>query len=518
MKKLFALLLALCMIAALTAVCFAEDTYNIVIKNALPGHTYEAYQIFEGTLYENLDDNGEYVNTTLADIVFGSGITAAGQSALLAELGTDKTVEDLAETLTDEAAAGAFAQKVEPYLTAPSATTSAFNEATNSYTLTVSEPGYYLMRDKAATQLDQDDVHTLFVLRVTRLNDNTVINLKQDREPDPEKKVSLPVEGATDLSEYNFVDSLSTNIGDTLTYDIVSRFDDNRVEDGEIINFQNYKKYFVRFTDTLSAGLKLVDGTVRAFANEDMSDLFAEGVDYTVTVTENADGTTDLEVYFEDLVGIDYKDSDTKALTSICVLYDVVVDTDAVVGVEGNANTFSLEFSNDPNDESGETYGSSEEVEPKVYTYSLRVNKVDENDLGLGGAKFIFYKLDDAGAPCYLFVTREGANTFVSNKSDATVFTSAAQTGLIEVAGLAEGTYFAEEVQAPFGYSKLSDAVEITIDATVNYGVGMAKITNYAGFNLPGTGGMGTTLFTVCGLVLLLGCGVALAVRRRTTD
>ena len=101
-RKLASLLLALVMVFALAATAFAEGTtYSITITNSAKGHTYEAYQIFTGVLS----------GTTLSNIVWGSGVSEAAQTAL-----GDAAAK--AETLKTEADAKAFAKAVAPYLTA----------------------------------------------------------------------------------------------------------------------------------------------------------------------------------------------------------------------------------------------------------------------------------------------------------------------------------------------------------------------------------------------------------------
>ena len=73
MKRIFTFLLALMMALVLAVPTFAEETtYSITITNAATGHTYEAYQIFAGDLHEKV----------LSNIVWGSGVSEAGQTAL----------------------------------------------------------------------------------------------------------------------------------------------------------------------------------------------------------------------------------------------------------------------------------------------------------------------------------------------------------------------------------------------------------------------------------------------------
>lgn len=79
--------------------------------------------------------------------------------------------------------------------------------------------------------------------------------------------------------------------------------------------------------------------------------------------------------------------------------------------------------------------------------------------------------------------------------------------------GLKAGTYYLEEIKAPEGYNILKDRVEIVVseDTTVFVeGEETADITivNTKGFTLPTTGGMGTTIFTIGGVILMAGAAV----------
>ena len=127
-------------------------------------------------------------------------------------------------------------------------------------------------------------------------------------------------------------------------------------------------------------------------------------------------------------------------------------------------------------------------------------------------------------------------------------------TGVLTFKGLAEGTYKLVEVKAPDGYNKLSKPVTITINAeysqndgtltswsiSVDKGDGQPATTvdgtlpttgdpatpatlpefdveNHKGVELPGTGGMGTIVFTVVGVVAVAG-GVAWYASRRRSN
>ena len=139
-RKLTCLLLALMMVFVMTATASAADAYTITIKNEKTGHTYEAYQVFAGDLAEK---DGVKI---LSNIVWGSGVTEAGKTAL-------GNAADKAASLKTETDAKAFAKEVAQYLQNPTESTA----GTGSYSISGLSAGYYLVKDKDNTLSDQDD-------------------------------------------------------------------------------------------------------------------------------------------------------------------------------------------------------------------------------------------------------------------------------------------------------------------------------------------------------------------------
>lgn len=154
-RKFLATALALIMTFALgTTVFAAEDTYTITINNATAGHTYEAYQIFAGDLFEK--DNTK----VLSNIVWGTGVDSARIKA--DKVFGDQTAEQVAAALKTEADAKAFAQKVAPYL--KNHTDSTF--ADGKYTISGLAAGYYLVKDQNDSLNDKDDFYTAYIMEV----------------------------------------------------------------------------------------------------------------------------------------------------------------------------------------------------------------------------------------------------------------------------------------------------------------------------------------------------------------
>lgn len=243
------------------------------------------------------------------------------------------------------------------------------------------------------------------------------------------------------------------------------------------------KKYTL--TDTFSTGITfsgLSSITVKAG-----TETFTTAADGTIT---NATGDTVATATFTDQVltidfNLDYIDT-----TRIDITYKAKLNESAVLGSAGNVNSVKLTYSNDP-------YGvGTFETEPTdseatAYTYGLEVYVygVDDN-VDLSGAVFEIYSDVD-----------------LENKI-GTVTTDA--QGITTFSGLATGTYYLKQITAPTGYSLIRDAIEVEItttgnDAEAGEGFTRKEIPNAKIGILPATGGFGTIIFTLIGLLVLAG-------------
>lgn len=88
--------------------------------------------------------------------------------------------------------------------------------------------------------------------------------------------------------------------------------------------------------------------------------------------------------------------------------------------------------------------------------------------------------------------------------------------------GIADGTYYLEEVKAPAGYNLLTAPVTVTVKGTNDTGTvveanltATAKIANNTGSLLPSTGGVGTTMMFIVGGALALGAAVLFVTKKR---
>ena len=506
-KKLAGLLLALVMVFALATTAFAvEPTYSITINNSTAGHTYEAYQIFTGDLATN-----EAGNKVLSNIVWGSGVNEAGQTAL-----GDAAAK--AETLKTEADAKAFAKAVAPYLT--TAAGSANTVTDGKYVISGLAAGYYLVKDKDGSLTGDNDSYTEYIIQVVG---NVTATPKSD-VPEVQKKVK-DINDSTDTTKTDWQDSADYDIGDSIPFQLKATLADN---------VSSYTTYKVVFHDTLSKGLTY---------NNDAK-VYIDGTEtngFTVTATVNADGTTTLTVSCDDVKALGAGNSSV-----ITVEYTAKLNENAVLGSAGNPNEVKLEYSNNPNKSetgSNET-GNTPEDTVIVFTYKTVINKVDGDKNPLTGAAFKLEKLIKG---------KDGAaDTWTTVKE----FTVDETTTSFTFSGLDDGQYKLTETKTPAGYNTI-DPIYFVIEAThdetadaptlktlnayltdangnkqtemkdgesVNIDLGTVDLTagsitttvvNKSGSKLPSTGGMGTTIFYVLGSVLLVGAAVLLITKKR---
>lgn len=526
MKKVMALLLSLVMVLAMSVVAFATEpsspatsgTYTITINNSKTGHTYEAYQIFTGTLSDD----------TLSDIQWGNGVNTTGQTAL-------GTASDKAATLTTEVLAAAFAKEVAPYL--QGAVESSF--ADGKYTISGLQAGYYLVKDKDNTLTSVDDCYTAYIMQVVR----NVTATPKGEKPSVEKKVKENVKTKDTTGDYGtqYNDTADYSIGDAVPFKLI----------GTVPDMSQYAKYKYTFHDTLSNAFdRPITISVYVASNKAGTDKMPVTDGFTPNIAVNTDKTVSITVSTDDLKTIKYtKDTETATGVQkgqyIIVEYTAVLNSNARVGQKepGNTNEVYLTYSNNPN-QSGD--GAPEEGQTPVdkvivFTYELDVNKVDGADqTKLANVTFNLYKKENDVKKYAQVVNGKLAGW--TDEAHATVLTTDSD-GLIKVAGLDDGTYYIHEIKPLAGYNSIDDVkIVITadtsngqtgegavselvkIDVTANgvVGVGNAEngtatvtIANNKGANLPTTGGMGTTIFYVVGSILVLGAAILLITKKR---
>lgn len=496
-KRILALLVAVTLAVGMCLPAYADTTtYTLTLNNAQASHTYTAYQIFAGDLHEG----------TLSNVVWGSGVTEEGQTALGDAAEKAKAIKTVAE-------AEAFAKAVSAYL-GKSAGSVAIAENETTGTISGLRAGYYLVKTSGVA--DKNDVYTYYIMKVVK---NTSADIKADA-PTVDKVI---VEGSST------VEATDVNIGDAVTFQLTAEMPST---------FAGYKAYKVVFHDTLSEGLSFVEGSVKVeIGSEDVTKQFE------VSASEDGKLTISCDNVLAKAVGV-------TAGSDIVVTYKAKLNSGAKIGSAGNPNTVFLEYSNDPNwnDQSGEgdePTGETPEDKVIVFTYELDVTKIaaGEASAKLQGAEFVLYRGE--GENCeYAQVTDGKLTGWTKAESEATTLVSDSN-GLFKVAGLDAGTYWLKETKAPAGYNLIKAPIKVVIAATlgatqegvstvtsltisvdsgpaangtVSTGVVAMGVENNKGVTLPETGGIGTTLFYIVGGILVVGAAALLIARRRSNS
>ena len=326
-------------------------------------------------------------------------------------------------------------------------------------------------------------------------------------------------------------------IGDKLKFTLTSKVPD----------LGEYEYFNFRFVDTLSKGLTLDESSIVVKIGEKTltlsNDNLATG-QYTVKTEEVAEpqGATKLTITLKDLVKLAKENSftDIAAGDAITVTYSAALNKDAAVGTDPDANnTNSAKVEWGTKSES-DYDSSSKEDKTHTYAFDFKIKKIDDTAPTanpLTDAEFQIKKSGES-APMDLAVVSEGSETAplivrpaISPDDDAAAKTEVAtpKSGLIAFQGFDAGTYKLVETKAPDGYNKLKDEIAVVITPTYkqddgtlqSYEVtfdaqkptdGIFVIVNKKGIELPGTGGMGTILFTLVGAAAI-GYGVY---RKRT--
>ena len=523
MKRLVALALSVVMVLAMSVFAFADETYTITINSAVQGHTYEAYQIFRGSL-----SGGK-----LADVEWGNGVKPFTYNE-------KTTAEDIAKSLTNDNAKN-FAKVAGACLSKETSGTYTYSQTKGK--ITGLSAGYYLVKDKDGSVTGQD-TYTDYILKVAG---NVEVSPKTS-VPTVEKKVKENVKSTNDdgketdtrIPEYKipvkYNDVADYNIGDDVPFQLIGTMPSN---------LDSYDHYYYEFDDTLSEGLTYNSNAV----------VKIDGTTVNASITSNG---TSLKVVLMDVKGLDGVKVTKDSI--VTVDYTAKLNSAAKIGLPGNTNEVNLIFSNNPNNSGDGTKkpdntGETPKDKVIVFTYELDTEKVDgiDNNTKLENAEFILSKGEDDTK--YAVVKAGKLESWTNEKDKATKLITG-KDGLIKVAGLDDGTYYLEETRAPEGYNKLTGKVEVVIaaatangqtwtsekptealttlgvktknpgatnyvDGTVdanNKGVGKIEIANNQGSTLPTTGGIGTTIFYIIGGILMVGAAVLLITKRRAEN
>lgn len=494
MKKLMAALLAVAMVCAMAIPAFADGSSSTssaavtlyTITAPAKGHTYEIYQIFTGD-YDSSNPS------MLANIKWGANGTGTTGAAV------DETVLNALSGVASSASDSAKLDVIEKYVTL----TNPVETITNGGSVEV-VGGYYLIKDKDGS-VPSSETYTTYIVSIVG---DVTIKPKSSAVPEFKKKLKDTNDSTGNTTGWQ--DSADYDIGDYIPF---------RLQGTVSKDFDSYKTYYYAFHDVEEKGLTFDPSSVEVFVgDEETGTKITTG--YTV-VTSPTDGCT-FEIVFDDLKKV----SGVAADSTITVTYKSKLNTSAVLGAHGNVNKAQLEYSNNPR---GNGTGTTPWDNVIVFTYKVVVNKVDQDIHPLEGAEFTLTKKIN------------GADDFVQ-----TMTIDADDKALFTLSGLDDGEYTLTETVTPAHYNTISpitftvnaaheiewDSIstrdnvltslsgdkkvgEITFSVDKTAGTLTTNVINKIGTTLPGTGGIGTTIFYVIGGGLMVAAAILLITKKR---
>lgn len=499
-KSIIALLLTAVMTMTMSVTAFAANpscSLTVSVKSTdqdLKGQTINLYKLFDlSTSKSGETTNYAYTVNKVA------GYKEALNKALGASYTTDedyaKAVLSLGENnsvkvqkFANDFTAAALTNK----LTATE-TSNKITDSKTSYEFTDLKSGYYLVYVTGGKEIQSS--------LVTVDESTNTVNLKTEA-PSITKKA----------------DSDTVSIGQVVKYTVA----------GSVPDTTGYAEYVYKIHDTLSDGLDFVNdkngatvtgNTVNVTVAFTEAGVTAAGTTPT-TATLSGNGNRTMALDLSAWVRANQKNKGKE----FTVTYYAKVNKDAVVTEKNSAK---LEYGNDPDNTTTTTPS-----EAKTPTYPLDINKYAKggDNKKLAGAKFKLYSnKEDADAANdnaikVSAVAGKAGHYVVDPTSTTTEFVSVDSiTGVdgynLHVNGLAAGTYYLVETEAPAGYNKLTAPIKVVITkAGDNWTISkdgneetdkIIDVENSTGSILPSTGGMGTIAFTVVAALLVLGVAVS---------
>lgn len=494
MKKLMAALLAVAMVCAMAIPAFADSSSSTstaavtmyTITAPKNGHTYEIYQIFTGD-YDALQPS------MLTNIKWGKNGTGTAGDAV------EQTVLDELSGVASSASDKAKLAVIEKYVTL----TNPVKTIVNGGSVEV-VGGYYLIKDQDGS-LSGSEPYTTYLVSVVG---TVTISPKSNDVPEFEKKLKDTNDSTGDTTGWQ--DSADYDIGDYIPF---------RLQGTVPEDYDSYSKYYYAFHDKEEAGLTFDSSSVKVFVGDEVTGTKIDASNYTV-VTNPADGCT-FEIVFDDLKKV----SGVTADSTITVTYKSKLNENAVLGAQGNVNKAKLEYSNNPK---GTGTGRTPWDNVIVFTYKVVVNKVDQNRQPLEGAEFTLTKK-----------LKDGTENVIPMKIDTS------NKALFTLSGLDDGVYTLTETVTPAHYNTISPITftvnadhtitweadprntvltslsgntasgEITFTHNETDGSLTTDVVNNIGTTLPGTGGIGTTIFYVIGGGLMVAAAILLITKKR---
>lgn len=474
LRKVMALLMTLAMVMGLSLTAFAADTATIRVNNLENGTTAKAAQVIVP----------DQEKTTGWNFVSNAEIRNAYANAFSIQNATEDDYQNIIWKLiafadpnadTPRGTVAATTQQIEAALKAiPEAAYTISTDADTTNLFTVNTAGVYAIKAEPAE--GSDTVYNPMAAYVAFTYTAGAPTLPDKEVVVNAKKTEVPVEKIVED------DDNATGISETVTY---------KVKTAVPYNVSKWE-----FTDTITGATYVVmpegdahEGQVKVSVKIGT----ANPVNYYANVTGSGGFVLDLS---EIANNPNYRGAEVE------FTYQAIV-----TGKEVN------------NEIQYDDEHQSDEV--KLYTGAIIFTKYDEESNTLPGAGFKVSRLNE-GKTEYALFQDNGNHTYTltgwTNSIGAATEVVTGEDGTLRVDGLDKGTYHFKETTAPEGYSINEEGKDVTFEEGIVSAefetAGSMTDTKLA--ELPGTGGIGTTIFTIGGCVIMIAAaGLYFASRRK---
>lgn len=221
----------------------------------------------------------------------------------------------------------------------------------------------------------------------------------------------------------------------------------------------------------------------------------AKNVDTSkATAVSSANGTVTYTVDLSDFI------ASTEAGATIEVKYSAIVENDHTYNNSATVDSNTVDYVQ------GIVNG---------HTGTVTLKKVDTNRNILNGAEFQL--LEATKTPINVVRVNDGEYKVALEGETGATTKLVATNGTLKVTGLDEGNYEFKETKAPTGYkvNSKNKTFTITADEEKEVTVDAGEFVNTKLSSLPSTGGMGTYIFTIIGVVVMAGAAGAFFISRR---
>lgn len=495
-KKLMTMIMALAFVFTFAMPVKAANNGSITINNTpansgvtMVGTEYKAYKVFNMV---KVEQGGKTTYSYTVEKEFENFFKGLpGYSA-------DKNLDKFAIDYVNNTKIEDVSKAINAYVLANSivAKGSSNNVVVNGGLETVIisnlEEGYYIVIGNAKNATDNSEIVALAALQNAG---NANVTLKASA-PTIDKQIKH--------NENNTWGVVGDNqIGDKVEYRLIS----------SVPGVVGYDTYIYKIYDRMTSGLTLNRDSIEVYVGEKENGgtLLASSY-YTVNIQNNQEFTVDVDI----IKGIN-EGAFTKG-DKLYIYFNATLNENALIAPNSNDNEAKLQYSNNPND--GSVSIETPWVDVKDYTFQLNINKTDKDGNPLKGVEFELHRNGNAisfknTANGYVVCT----NTTHTDECTSTLVTNA--EGKIAIIGLDDAVeYSLIETKALPGYNSI-DPIKFTITANYNgktlnnlrvnndtisvseFKLG-TTIINTTGSGLPETGGIGTTLFTVVGGILMV--------------